>query len=266
MKSITLILLVIFNFSTVYAAKKAIVKASVLRGESFVTVNTKPNEIEEIIKNALIQKGYQVIDEINSDENIFFVDLFVFQFPANFPTVSITIRTQNGIHFIDKERVKLFADRNSANLKLASKLGERIPADIDTNKIYQPTFNDLLDNDRISLIGLSSNAITKGYRSNYSFSINWLNNEVPNFIIPDDFNRYVSFSLNYQGVRKQLKGKEIKLKLKINQKARFELIGIDSPIDLTDKQKNMYSEFIDSFPLWVVKNQINNIEMKIGIE
>lgn len=266
MKSITLTLLIIFNLSIAHAAKKVILKANILRGESFVTANTNPEDIESIFKNALTQKGFQVINEINSDEDLFFVDLFVFQFPADFPTISITIRTENGIHFIDKERIKLFGDRNSANIKIASKLAERLPVDIDTNNFYELTFNNLLSNDRISLIGLTSNAITKGYRTNYSSTINWFDNDVPNFIIPNEFDKYMAYSSNYQSIRKQLKGKEIKLKLKINQKARFELIDIDSPINLTEKQKSRLKEFIDGFPLWTIKSQIENIELKIGIE
>ncbi|WP_069658341.1 hypothetical protein [Arcticibacter eurypsychrophilus] len=266
MRIIPLILLLIFTLSTAHAAKKAIVKANILRGESFVTANTSSEDIERIIKMALDQKGFQVIDEIDSDKDLFYVDVFVYQYPADFPTISMTIRTKDGIHFIDKEIVKLYADRNSANLKLASKLAERLPSDIDTNRFYEPTFNDLLSANRISMIGLTSNAITKSYRSNYSSKINWFDNEIPKFIIPNEFDIYMAYSSNYQGIRKQLKGKEIKLKLKINQKARFELIDIGSPVILTEKQKIRLKEFIDSFPLWINKNPIENVEMLIGIE
>ncbi len=266
MKSITLILLLIFNLATAEAAKNAIVKANVVRGESFVTANTSPEEIESIFKDALARKGFQVVEEIRSDGDIFYGDIFVFQFPADFPTVSITIRTESGIHFIDKESVKFFGDRNAANLKLALKLAERLPTDIDPTTFYEVKWNDLLGNSRISAIGLTSSAITKGYRTNYSSKIDWLDNEAPNFIIPDEFDNYFAFSSNYQGIRKRLKGKEITLRLKINQKARFELLDIDSLINLNDKQKNMLKEFVNGFPLWAIRDQIGNIEMKLGIK
>lgn len=262
----TAVLLLLFGVYTSFATNKAIIKANVLRGESFVTVNTIPEDIENIISQALAKKGFKILKEILPNEEIFYVDLFVFQFPADYPTITITIRTTNGIHFIDKERIKLFGNRNSANLKLASRLSERLPDNIDTKIFFEPTFNDILSNNRISIIGLTSNAITKGYRSNYSTSIKWSDNIIPNFIIPNEFDNYVAYISNYQGIRTQLKGTAIKLKLKINLGAKFELVDIVSPFDLTEKQKGRILEFINSFPLWTVGKPIDNIELDFGIK
>ncbi|MCB0517017.1 MAG: hypothetical protein R2798_09410 [Chitinophagales bacterium] len=262
MKGTTAILLLLFGFYTSFATNKA----NVLRGESFVTVNTIPEEIEIIISQALTKKGFQILKDVLPNEEIFYVDLFVFQFPADYPTITITIRTTKGIHFIDKERIKIFGDRNSANLKLASRLAERLPDNIDTNIFFKPTFNDILSNNRISIIGLSSNAITKGYRSNYSTSIKWSDNTITDFIIPNEFDNYVAYISNYQGIRKQLRGTVIKLKLKINLGAKFELVDIVSPFDLTEKQKGMIQEFINSFPLWTIDKPIDNIELDFGIK
>lgn len=266
MKRTTVILFLLFGFCTSFAKNKAIIKANVLRGESFVTVNTMPGDVESIISQALAKNGFQILNEVIPDEEIFYVDLFVFQFPADYPTITITIRTTKGIHFIDKERIKLFGDRNSANLKVASSLAERLPNNIDTNIYFEPTFNDILSNNRISIIGLTSNAITKGYRSNYSSSIRWSDNKIPNFIIPNEFDIYKAYISNYQGIRKQLKGTTIKLKLKINHGAKFELVNIDSPFNLTEKQKERIQEFVNSFPLWTVDKPIDNIELDFGIK
>lgn len=91
MKKIIAILLLLFSFNASFATNKAIVKASVLRGESFVTVNRIPRDIELVISEALTQKGFQILKEVIPDEEIFFVDLFVFQFAADFPTITLTI-------------------------------------------------------------------------------------------------------------------------------------------------------------------------------
>lgn len=260
------IFILLFSFYSSFAINKVIIKANVLRGESFVTVNTNPKDVEIIISQALGKKGFQIMKEVLPNEELLFVDLFVFQFPADFPTITLTIRTLQGIHFIDKEQIKLFGDRNSANLKVASRLAERLPNNIDTAIIYEPTFDDILSKDRISLIGLTSNAITKSYRSNYSNSVKWNENEIPNFIIPNEFDNYLAYILNYQGIRKQLKGTTIRLKLKINNKAEFELVDINSPFELTEKQKGRILEFISSFPLWTVDKPIENIELDIGMK
>lgn len=266
MRKLTAILLLLFGFHATFATNKAIVKANILRGESFVTANTISGDIESIIIQALTKKGFQILKEVIPNEDIFYVDLFVFQFPADYPTITLTIRSKDGIHFIDRERIKLFGDRNSANLKLASRLAERLPDNIDINLFYEPTFSDILSNNRISIIGLTSNAITKGYRSNYSTSIRWSENIIPNFIIPNEFENYIAYISNFQGIRKQLKGTTIKLKLKINLRAKFELVDIDSPFNLTEKQKGRILEFISSFPLWTVGKPIDNIELDLGIK
>jgi hypothetical protein len=266
MARITAILFLLFGFYSAFATNKAIVKASILRGESFITANTAPEDIENIVNQVLIRKGYQILKEVIPDEEIFYVDLFVFQFPADYPTISVTIRTTKGIHFIDRERIKLFGDRSLANLKIASKLAERLPENIDTNIYFEPTFNDIVVNGRVSIIGMSSNAIINGYRSNYSLSIRWPNNMSPKFIFPNEFDKYAAYISNYQGIRKQMRGKVIKLKLKVNLGAKFEIVDIDSPIILTEKQKGRMHEFIGSFPLWVAGGQIDNVELEIGIK
>lgn len=169
------------------------------------------------------------------------------------------------MHYFDQERIKLFGDRNLANLKLASRLADRLPNNIDTDVNYQPRFEDILSNNSRSLIGLSSAAITQSYRTDYSNSIRWSDNIVPNFIIRNGFDDYMAFIANYQGMRKQLKGSVMKLKLRINLDAKFELVDIDSPFILTEKQKGRIQEFIDSFPLWVVEHPHDNIELDFGI-
>lgn len=266
MIKITTIILLLFSFYTSLASNKAIVKANVLRGESFVTAETNPEEIEYIISQALTKKGFQILKELIPNEEIFYFDLFVFQFPADYPTITLTIRTINGIHYFDKELIKIFGDRNSANLELASILADRIPYNINTKIFFETTFNDIFSNNRISIIGLTSNEITESYRSNYSTSIKWPDNINPKFIFPNEFEKYVAHISNYQGIRRKLKGKSIKLKLKINLAARFELIEIDSPIDLNEKQKDRIREFINSFPLWTLGKQIENIELYFGVK
>ncbi|MBN7812605.1 hypothetical protein J0A68_16745 [Algoriphagus sp. H41] len=266
MRKIILALLVFFSINASFAEDKAIVKANILRGGSFVTANTNPEDIENVITQALAKKGIQTINEVIPNEQIFYIDLFVFQFPADYPTITITIRTNEGIHFIDKESIKLFTDRNSANIKLASRLADRLPDVVDTRIFYKPTLNEILSNTRLSLIGSASNEIAKTYRSNYSNSIKWPNDVVHSFIIPDEFDNYMVYALNFPGNRKQLKETPIKLKVKINPSTAFELVEIVSPFNLTEKQKGSIQELVDSFPLWAGSNQIDNIEIEFSVK
>lgn len=266
MRKIILSLLILFNLNTVFATNKAIIKANILKGRSFVTANTSPEDIENVISQALTKKGIQVLKEAVPNEDIYYIDLFVFQFPADYPTITLTIRTIEGIHYIDKESIKLFTDRNSANIKLASRLSDRLPDIVDTKIFYKPTLNEILSNTRMSIIGSTSNAITRNYRASLSNSIRWPDDIAPNFIIPDEFDNYLAYALNFQGNRNQLKDTVIKLRVKINLGTRFELVNIDSPINLTEKQKENIQELVNSFPLWTVDSQIDNIEIELKVK
>lgn len=155
----------------------------------------------------------------------------------------------------------MFVDRNATNIKLAKKLAERLPSYIDKNAIFKLTTNDLLASNSISFI-----PETAEKRKSSNSTINWLENKGPEFIIPNEIHYYIAYISNNYSIRNKLKNNSIKLILKINNQARFELIDMESKIAFTEKEKNKLSDFVNSFPLWIVKNPIEKIEMKIGIE
>lgn len=222
-----------------------------------------------MLKKALITKNYEVVETIKTIkevENLLYFDIFIFQYPADYPTVVITIRTINGIHYIDKESIVLFGNREAANLKITEKVASRVPEVIVTGLVYELSIEDILSNRRISLTGSISNSIMSGYRSNYSSTIKWPDNESPDFITPNDFDTYLSYCSNYQGIRNKLKGQNIKLILKVNEKAAFEIVNIDSPIPLKDQNLKKIQSIVDAFPMWLVKQEIDNIELTLGVQ
>lgn len=267
MKSVIIIILTfVFSLNAFASSKKAIIKANIIKGESFVTANSSEFEIEQVLREALTEKDYEVVETINGNDGLLYIDIFIFQYPADYPTATITIRTQNGIHYIDKESVKLFVNREAANLLIAKKAAERIPDEIDVNFFYDLSITDILSNERLSLTGTVSNSITKGYRSNYSSVIKWPDGDNPHFIAPDGFEQYLSYCSNFQGLRNKLREENIEIILKINEKARFEILKINSPFELNAKQKLRIHNIINAFPLWIVEKEIENIELMLGIK
>jgi len=113
---------------------KVLIKANILRGERFVTVKTSAKEIENKVSEVFKKKGFDIVTIMESTGDMLLVDLFVYQFPAQFPAITITIRTQNGIHYIDQEYKKVFVDRELTNLDMATELAERVPVEL--NKIW----------------------------------------------------------------------------------------------------------------------------------
>jgi hypothetical protein len=239
---------------------KVLIKANILRGERFVTVKTNAKEIENKVTEVFTKKGFDIVTNIEPTGDILFVDLFVYQFPAQYPTVTITIRTQNGIHYLDQEHRKIFADRELTNLNLAIQLAERVPADVNKNSVYRVSIGDLISTNK------PTNSIFYTGNSKYFPTIKWKDDNSVPFIIPSDMALYLLYASNFAGLKKQLAHGPIVLKLRINESARFELVNIDSHLDLDEGQKNRIQEFIDAFPLWLTNTQVENIEIMYGLK
>lgn len=239
---------------------KVLIKANILRGERFVTVNTSAKEIENKVGEVFTKKGFDIVTNMEPTGDILFVDFFVYQFPAQFPAVTITIRTQNGIHYIDQEYRKVFVDRELTNLNLASELAARVPVELNKDLVYRVNIGDLISTNK------TSNAMLYAGNSKYYSTIKWKDdNNVP-FIIPNDLGLYLLYASNFTGLKKQLGRGPIVLKLRINDSARFELVDNNAHLNLDEEQKIRIREFIDSFPLWLTNTEVENIEIMYGLK
>lgn len=219
-----------------------------------------------MVSQGLKDKHYTVVETATGQDQLFYVDVFVFQYPADYPTVTLTIRTASGTHYIDRENIRLFGNREAANLKIARQVAERIPAEIDVSRIYDITLPHLVSGGRVSVIGLVSNAATKGYRSNYAVGITWPEDSAPEFIAPGDLGAYLSYCLNFQGIRYDVKDQKITVALKINQRGRFEILEINSPIALSEKQQQRIHDAVNAFPLWIVQGEMDRIDLLLGTQ
>jgi hypothetical protein len=252
-----LVLILCFCYLNSQGTSKVLIKANVLRGERFVTVKTSAKQIENKVSEVFTKKGFDVVTNLEPTGDILFVDFFVYQFPAQYPAITITIRTQNGIHYIDQEYRQIFIDRELTNLNLATELAERVPVELNKDLVYRVSIGDLLS---------TNNNILYPGNSKYYSTLKWKDdNNIP-FIIPNDLGLYLLYAANFTGLKKQLARGPIILKLRINDSARFELVGTDSHLNLDENQKNRIQEFIDSFPLWLTNTVVENIEIMYGLE
>ncbi|MFM9841114.1 MAG: hypothetical protein ACKVOQ_22805 [Cyclobacteriaceae bacterium] len=255
-----LVLILCFCYLNSQGRSKVLIKATILRGERFVTVKTSAKEIENKVSEVLTKKGFDIITNMESAGDLLFVDLFVYQFPAQYPAITITIRTQNGIHYIDQEYRKVFLDRELTNLNLATKLAERVPVELNKDLVYRVGIGDLISTNK------TSNTTLYTGNSNYYSTIKWKDdNNVP-FIVSNDLGLYLFYASNFTGLKKQLARCPIVLKLRINDSARFELVETNSHLNLDDYQKNRIQEFIESFPLWLTNTEVENIEIMYGLK
>jgi len=224
-----------------------------------VTVKTSAKEIENKVSEVFTKKGLDIVTNMEPTGDVLFVDLFVYQFPGQFPAITITIRTQNGIHYIDHEYRKFFVDRELTNLNLATELAERVPVELNKDLVYRVNIGNLISTNNTGTTLYAGN-------SKYFSIIKWKeDNKVP-FIIPNDLQLYLLYASNFTGLKNQLAHGPIVLKLRINDSARFELVDINSHLNLDEEQKNRIQEFINSFPLWLTDTEVENIEIMYGLK
>jgi hypothetical protein len=243
-----------------HGTSKVLIKANILRGERFVTVKTSAKEIENKVGEVFTKKGFNIVTNMEPSGDILFVDLFVYQFPAQFPAITITIRTQNGIHYIDQAYRKVFVDRELTNLNLATELAEKVPVELNKGLVYRVGIGDLISTNKTSNTNLYAG------NANYYSTIKWKDDNDVAFIIPRDLGLYLLYASNFTGLKKQLARGPIVLKLRINDSARFELVDTNSHLNLDEEQKIRIQEFIDSFPLWLSNTEVENIEIMYGLK
>lgn len=239
-------------------ANNAIIKANIVRGESFVTVKADASKIEEIIEGALYARGIKRIT--NCKEAKYFVDIFSYQFPAAVPTMVITIRTKEGIHYIDRRQVDLYTDRKNATLRIARKIAKRLPQTIDTTKYYDTSSSNIINyNSHMGLTPLISYAIMEGRKKKHINNIDWGENKQITFMF-DNFQQYLNHCINYQGIRRKIKKYgPIKVELSIDESGTSTITNIISPTQLKEREKKRLKETIAALPIWINESKYENV-------
>jgi hypothetical protein len=255
-----LVLILSLSCLSSYGTSKVLIKANILRGERFVTARTSARDIEVKVSEVLEKKGFEIVTKMQSTGDILLVDFFVYQFPAQFPAVTITIRTQDGIHYIDQEFRKAFIDRELTNQNLAIELAERVPHEINKDEVYKVGIGNLISTNN------GSNSMLYTSNPKYYSTIKWKDdNNVP-CILPSDLGLYLFYASNFTGLKNKLARGPILLKLRINDSARFEHVNANSLFNLDENQKNRIREFIDSFPSWLTDTEVEDIEIMYGLK
>jgi hypothetical protein len=261
-----LFLILSISYLNSHGTSKVIIKTNIIRGESFATAKTSAEEVEDVVTEIFSKKGFKVVNEVKSLDDILFVDIFVYQFISQYPAVTMTIRSRNGVHYIGQEYTKLFVDRNSVNIKLATELAEKVPLRIDINSVYQVRIENILSTNRANPNSFANDIIYKSSRSGYYSMMKWDDSDKIPFIVPSEFELFLFYTSNYAGLKKHLKDGPITLRLKINNSARLELIAIESNSNIEEEHRARIQDFVDSFPLWTTDTQVDNIEILYGIK
>jgi hypothetical protein len=179
LKKLLLIALLISGFDCIAQNKTVVLKITSIRGEGTVTAEVNKKEMENIFTKEFGLKGYNVIRQSDSNisviGNLFFADVFFYQFPSDFPCITFTIRNEtNQFVFVSHEFKTLFLDRQAVNLELAEQVSKKIPASFG-NIIFLPKIDQLFLHHTISLSSTLSQEIIAAYEKDYRIELNILN-------------------------------------------------------------------------------------------
>jgi len=220
-------------------------------GESMVTPQMSINSMEDIFRDALKNRNFDIAEANTAVKPIFYLDLFVYQFPAEYPTISLTVRSELGIHYFERQNIKLYTNRKIAFLKIAQEMANALPQVFDKEKILNIGASDiLLTITRMDLIHYTAKSMTADYREKYDNELKW--NDTPIVFISGNFEDYFAFCMNYKGIREKLKGDDkIVLKLKICQNGLTTIENIESSFALTQADNERLHMAVNALPLWI---------------
>jgi len=264
MKHFIFLLLIVLSFHQI-TANTAVIKANNVRGESMVTVDIYQPTVEKIIEAALKERNINRVE--NCNEAKYFVDAFIYQFPADYPSVAIIIRNNKGIIYYDNNRLKLFTDRKAAHLKVTEELCKKLPNKITEDKHYSIETNILFNSRQsLSLIQITSNQINESLQENYNNDLDWGENKALPFVF-DSFEDYLAIATNFVGIRKKIKKfGPIKVVLSIDESGSSNFVSIDYEKELKFEHKNRIKDLIASFPIWINTELKENIVLTLDLK
>lgn len=257
-KEILLFLMIIGTWKNCFSSNlEAIFKVNVMQGETLVTAGVNKEELRKIYELELIKNDIKLIETTSSEKEIdLYIDIFLFQHMADYPSAVLIIRTKKGIHYLDKEKIKLFGDRKQANLKIGKRMAERIPSDLNTEELIIPKMNELFQvKGGINLNRNLGASVADSYQKKYDNILNWQENESLPFMW-GNFQSYFEMCISYQGIRKKIKKLgAIEIDLKIDKKGMTSIEKIDSPFALKNTEEMRLKKAVKAIPLWICEKE-----------
>ena len=258
-------LILALGLNNIGFSQSAVVKINIVRGESFVTPAMDGSALETVFEQALQTNGYRThLTAIHPDSS-FFVDVFAYQYAADLLRMTVTVRTKNGIHYLDQQALKVFLDREAGFRQLAQQMGANFPQQFDTSQFIELSVPDLLIGVRTSFYGSMAGSISMAYQNKYCSTLDWQTDEPP-FLLANGANLYLFYCANLQGIRKITRKKPIRVNLRIGSAYKFEIISIDTSISLSPDQVEGIHAMVNAFPLWIVEHPVEGITLSLCSE
>jgi hypothetical protein len=257
MKFVRILFLLCLTFQAFAQEKTVAFKLNLVKGESTVTVLPNQKAVEKIFTDAITQKGYTVVTQstvpttdLADARSLILVDAFVYQFPADYPSITLTIRKDGKVLTLVHESKKLFLDRQNAAETIATELARQIPASVEEDQFLLPELENLLPQHTVSIYTVTSAAITNSYAKKYIIDTSNSNIKAPDFIINGAFEEYLSLCLDFNGFRKAAKQEPMVVEFAIDKFGYTQATNIKASAAIQEVHLAKIKAAIEALPLW----------------
>jgi hypothetical protein len=259
--------------------KTAILKVNVLLGEQTMALYSPEkapaaiDSLENVLSEALSQKGFSVYnqdhlpDTANIDlNNLYLIDIFVYLYPTDLKSVTLTLRKKNYILYMTNES-KLLYTTNIVLQKLALQAIEKIPNDIQYTQFFKPTIEGLIPHHMISIESGVTQLSLNGYKKKYELELTLPEETNLEFILRDGFRDYMSLCVDFDGARKEVKRSPIEVDFEIDPWGFTKIKEIRFPEGFPKKREPDIFKIEHAIPLWYnASGKTVPGTMKLGIK
>ena len=242
--------------------KAAVLKVNLLLGEQTMTpyspeeAPTAIDSLENVLSKALSKKGFNVFTRhqlpdtaTHNIKNLYLIDFFIYAYPYDLRSTTITIRKKNYILYMSNVTAPLSMTKASYG-RIALEAIDEIPTDIPYKQFLIPTIEGLIPHHMISVNRGLSELTLKGYKKNYYIELNLPSQTNLEFMLPESFVDYMSLCVNFDGARKEFKENPVELDFEIDPWGFTKIKEIRFPQGFPKKREPHIFKIEHSIPLW----------------
>jgi len=266
MRTILVIITILFSQSIHGKNLKAIVKVNSIRGEFLSTRSVHTSSLEDMLEQKLQARGIErVYSQTDNQEDIIIVEAFVYQFLEDFPSVTLIIRSKHGFHYYDTEFAITYIEQLVAIARITKKVADRMPETFDLSKEYGVYMSNLITQKKSTVYNEMVYFMFSRSSLENDNSLDWGNNESLEFLFSSKFLEYLNYCIDYRSFRRKLNDKKIVVNIKITEEGRTEVVDIEAPFKLKNKHIFKIKNTIAALPIWITEKEITGVKLNIGI-
>lgn len=273
MKYLLLVILLVLNMEAFSQTKLLFLKINVLKGEFTVTFAPDKQLLTRVLTKGFQEKGYTILNTetdsvlITPNDEIYFADIFAYQYAADYPSLTLCLRKANQIVYIKNEKKKFAPDRQVVYAHLAQKIMEDFPEEVQLYQTFLPNLEQLIPAHDINIYSNMSNSVMRDYAKQYIVEVSINERDSIDFLIKGGVELYLRYCIDYVGFRRFLKDQPAEIIFEIDKFGYSKILDLKMPENAKNKYKQKIIETFEALPLWVIKREGDKFtgNLKLGV-